>query len=116
MKYDTARRHALALADATEEPHHDYGSWRVRGRIFVTIPPGQTHLHVFVGDDERDAAVAMFPQFVQKLLWGGKVLGVRVELAAAEAAAVKRLVSQAYERQAAKGPARKRGDRKAFDA
>ena len=108
MKIDTVRRHALALADTTEEPHHDYGSFRVRGRIFVTVPPQQTHIHVFVGDDERDAALAMFPHFVQKLLWGGKVVGVRVELAAADAAAVKRLVSQAYERQAARGPARRR--------
>jgi hypothetical protein len=115
MKIDTVRRHALTLADTTEEPHHDYGSFRVRGRIFVTVPPEQTHIHVFVGDDEREAALAMFPQFVQKLLWGGKVVGVRVELAAADAAAVKRLVSQAYERQVAKGPAR-RSRRPASDA
>jgi hypothetical protein len=108
MKIDTVRRYALALADVTEEPHHDYGSWRVRGRIFVTIPPQQTHLHVFVGDDAREAALAMFPHFVQKLLWGGKVVGLRVDLAAADAATVKRLVAQAYAQRAALGPVRRR--------
>lgn len=111
MKLDTVRRHALSLEAVTEAPHHDYSSFRVRGKIFVTIPPAETHLHVFLADDERDAALAMYPAFVEKLLWGGKVVGVRVALAEAPAAAVKALVDQAYAARVRKdaGPKRPRG-------
>jgi hypothetical protein len=80
----------------TEEPHHHFSSFRVRGKIFVTIPPEQTHLHVFVSETQREQALAMYPQFVEKLLWGGKVVGIRVALADAEAAVVKMLVKQAW--------------------
>jgi hypothetical protein len=68
----------------------------VRGKIFVTIPPEQTHLHVFVSETQREQALAMYPEFVEKLLWGGKVVGIRVALADAEAAVVKMLVKQAW--------------------
>jgi hypothetical protein len=36
---ETVRRHALSLDEVTEAPHHELSSFRVRGRIFVTIPP-----------------------------------------------------------------------------
>ena len=100
MKYATARNFALSLAEVSEAPHHDYGSFRVRGRIFVTVPPRRTHLHVFVADSEREQALAMYPQFVDKLLWGGKVVGVRVALEPAPAAAVKTLIRQAWQHKA----------------
>ena len=49
MQIADVRRHALSLDAVTEEPHHTYSSFRVRGKIFVTIPPEETHLHVFIG-------------------------------------------------------------------
>lgn len=45
---EQARRFALSLPEATEEPHFDKASFRVRGRIFATVPPDGQHLHVFV--------------------------------------------------------------------
>ncbi len=39
----------------------------------------------------------MYSEFTEKLLWGGKVVGVKVRLGSAEPAAVRALVSAAYE-------------------
>jgi hypothetical protein len=110
MKLATLRTHALSLDAVTEEPHHTYSSFRVRGKIFVTIPPEETHLHVFVGEEDREQALAMYPDAVEKLFWGSKVLGLRVDLAKATPAVVKALVDKAYETRVNKdaGPKRAR--------
>jgi hypothetical protein len=110
MKLATIRTHALSLDAVTEEPHHTYSSFRVRGKIFVTIPPEETHLHVFVGEEDREQALAMHPDAVEKLFWGSKVLGLRVDLAKATPAVVKALVDKAYETRVNKdaGPKRAR--------
>ena len=102
MKMAAVRKHALSLAEVVEAPHHAYASFRVRGRIFVTVPPDEEAIHVFVDEDDRERALAMHPEWTEKLLWGGKVRGLRVTLARARAAAVKALVTQAYEAQARK--------------
>ncbi len=86
----------MSLAEVTEEPHHHFSSFRVGGKIFVTVPPGETHIHVFVTEDQRELALVLEPEGLEKLLWGGKVVGLRVDLASAQAAVVKRLVSQAW--------------------
>lgn len=110
MKIAAVRKHALSLEAVTEEPHHHYSSFRVRGKIFVTIPPDETSIHVFVGDDDRERALAMHPEFIEKLTWGTKVCGVRVELAAAAAGVVKWLVDRAHANRVAKdaGPPRQK--------
>jgi Domain of unknown function (DUF4287)/YjbR len=97
MKIDSIRRHALSLEAVTEEPHHHFSSFRVRGKIFVTIPPDDAFVHVFVGDEDRESALALYPAFTEKLLWGGKVLGLRVALAKAKPSMVKALVNKAYD-------------------
>lgn len=102
MKYATARTFALALPEASEQPHFDFNSFRVRGKIFATVPPGQLHLHLFVPEVQREQALALYPDFTEKLLWGGKVVGLRVSLAPAPAAAVKPLIRQAWSAKAPK--------------
>ena len=57
---------------------------------------------MFVTEPQRDQALAMYPEFTEKLLWGGKVVGVRVSLASASPVAVKELVRQAWEAKAPK--------------
>lgn len=106
MKLEAVRTAALALPETTEEPHHQFGSFRVRGKIFVTIPPDNEHIHVFVSEQDREASLALHPEFIEKLLWGGKVVGVRVALARAKATVVHAMVRQAYEHKSAKSPAR----------
>ena len=100
MKLAAVRTFALALPEVTEEPHHNFGSFRVRGKIFVTVPPEQQHIHVFMSEPQREHALAMYPAFVEKLLWGGKVVGVRVTLALASSSVVRSLVRQAWENKA----------------
>ena len=100
MKIAPVRKFALALADVTEQPHHQYASFRVRAKIFVTVPPPEDVIHVFVGEEDRERALAMYPQWTEKLLWGGNVVGLRVVLAAAVPSAVKALVRKAYEAKA----------------
>jgi hypothetical protein len=102
MKLDAARQLALALPEAAEAPHFDYASFRVRGKIFATAPPAGDVLHVFVSGVAREQALALHAAFVDKLSWGGKVVGVRVQLAKAEAKVVRALLQQAWEAKAPK--------------
>lgn len=104
------RRHALSLEAVTEAPHHDFSSFRVRGKIFATVPPDGEHLHVFVPDDARDPALALHPDCMQKLWWGSKVLGLRIRLDSAPYGAVKQLLDSAYAARVAKdaGPPKRR--------
>lgn len=107
MKFAAARRYALALPGTTEAPHHTYGSFRVNGSIYATVPPGEEVLHLFVPDDVREAALAMDPGFVEPLTWGGKVVGLRVRLAPAPAATVQALLRQAHAHKSKKAAGKK---------
>lgn len=102
MKRATVRRHALSLPATTEAPHFNFSSFRVDGRIFATMPPGDELLHVFVDDTDRAAAIALHPDFVEPLPWGKKIVGVRVTLAKADAASVKHLLDRAWANKAKK--------------
>jgi hypothetical protein len=102
MKYSTVRTYALSLPEATEAPHFTYQSFRVRDKIFVTVPPGEETIHVFLPEAQREQALALHPQFIEKLVWGSSVKGVRVTLARAEAAVVKALVLAAWRHKAPK--------------
>ena len=103
---EQVRRYALSLPEVTEQPHFDYASFRVRGKIFVTVPPDGRHLHVFVGEEQRELALAVHATCLEKLWWGGKVVGLRVDLAKADGKAVKELMRQAWARKAPKSLAR----------
>jgi hypothetical protein len=100
VKLADARRLALVLPESVEAPHHHYTSFRVDGKIFATAPPAADTLHVFLGDDERERALALAPGVVNKLMWGGKVVGVRILLAQARPPLVRELLTQAWRRKA----------------
>jgi hypothetical protein len=102
MKIDAVRRFALSLPEVTEEPHFDLSSFRVKGKIFTTVPPGETHLHVFVDGTELELMPAAQPKAYEKLFWGKRVAGLRVTLAAAKADDVKGLIRTAWRRKAPK--------------
>jgi hypothetical protein len=99
---DRVRRHALSLLEVTEQPHFAYTSFRVHGKIFATAPPDGQHLHVFVDEEQRELALAVHSTCVEKLWWGGKVAGLRVDLAKADGRVVDELVNQAWARKAPK--------------
>ncbi len=102
MKLSEARRYAMALPEVTEEPHHQSISFRVRGKIFVTVPPKDDCIHVFVNETAREQAIALYPSFVEKLFWGGKVWGIRVILSAGTSSVVKGLIRSAWATKAPK--------------
>ncbi|MFZ4607447.1 MAG: MmcQ/YjbR family DNA-binding protein [Caulobacter sp.] len=56
----TLRLLALSLPEAEEHPHFDRASFRVRGRIFATLPP--------VGDDGVHKVVLKLPDLVRESL------------------------------------------------
>jgi YjbR len=96
MTLAQVRRFALSLADVTEQPHFDRTSFRIRGRIFMTARDTEAHVNVFVGEDQREPALAMHPELVEKLFWGGKVVGLKVQYAKASQAILKDLIQAAW--------------------
>jgi len=102
MQLADARRYALSLPEAHEEPHFEYGSFRINKKIFATVPPDNQHLHVFVDEQRRELALSMFPNAYEKLWWGKKVVGLRVILAAADASDVEDLLFCAWQQKAPK--------------
>jgi hypothetical protein len=107
MNLKDVRRIAIALPEVAEEPHFKYTSFRVKGRIFATAPPDGGHLHIFVADEDRELALLLEPGFIEKLLWGGKVRGLRVELRKAKMPVVARLLKKAWLHRAPKALAAK---------
>lgn len=92
-----ARRYALSLPAATEQPHHAATSFRVSGKIFATVPPDEGTLNLFVDDVLREQMVATWPDAFENLMWGGKVAGLTANLARAAPATVKRLLLAAWQ-------------------
>ena len=102
MKLAEVRRFALSLPEATEEPHFDFASFRVKGKIFATVPPEEKYLHVFVEGAVLDVLPAAQPKAYEKLFWGKRVAYLRVTLAAAKTADVEELLRSAWRRRAPK--------------
>jgi hypothetical protein len=99
--FEQVRKLALALPEASESPHFQSTSFRVRGKIFATSPDAHT-LHVFVAEEARSRALALHPGFIEKLPWGAKIVGLRIDLPAADAAVVADLVKLAWRAKAPK--------------
>lgn len=100
MMLSAVRRFAMSLPEVTEEPHFRYSSFRVRGKMLVTVPPGETHIHVFVDEALREPALALYSDYIEKLFWAGKVRGLRIALAKADPSVVKSLVRAAWQAKA----------------
>ena len=102
LKLQQVRKFALSLPEATEEPHFEYTSFRVKGKIFATAPPNEEHLHVFVEEEHRAPLIAAEPSIFEALHWGSKVVGVRIALAHASSGTVNRLLLESWARKAPK--------------
>ena len=111
MRLAEARKFALSLPEATEEPHFEKSSFRVWGKIFATIPEDRKHLNVFVDEHETRASVAEDPSAFEELHWGTKLAGVRVTLASVDAQRVRELLEEAWRRKAPKRLVRVLDDR-----
>ena len=102
MTLEQARRFAMSLPEAAGAPHFELWSFRVRGKIFATVPPDGKHLHVFVDEATTHAASAAHPKAFEPLFWGKKLAGIRVTLSAAKAGPVQDLLTSAWRRKAPK--------------
>jgi hypothetical protein len=102
MLLDDVRRMAMALLGTTESPHHRYTSFRVRGRIYATAPMEGGSLHVFVDEEDRDRMVVLHPGTYEKLGWGRKIVGLRVNLESALPDDVRALLRIAWQRKLGK--------------
>ena len=103
MKLDAARKFALSLPETTEEPHFDMSSFRVRGKIFCTVP-NDTTLHLYADPHEAEALVAENPAAYEHIVWGKrpKPEWLRVFLAKAQSAQVKELLEDGWRMKAPK--------------
>ncbi len=102
MNIDEVRAYALSMPSVTEEPHHEASSFRVNGKIFATLPPGDEFIHVFVDEPDRQTAVAIAPDTYEILLWGEKVSGLRIRISKAKLNDVVALLHNAWARKASK--------------
>jgi hypothetical protein len=102
VKLADVRKFALSLPETTEEPHFDMASFRVRGKIFATVPAEQRHVHIFVDESETRAYAAEDPDAFEELWWGKKLTGVRVTLRTATKPRVTELLTESWRRKAPK--------------
>ena len=98
MKLETARRFALSLPETTEEPHFEKSSFRVRGKIFATVPEGGKHLHLIVDPGEWHALMEENPAAFDEIVWGKEVRHdwIRVNLGHADRSQVCELLEDAW--------------------
>ena len=96
---EAARRFALGLPDATEQDHHGMMSFRVRGKIFATMPD-DTRVRVMVDEDEIRSVAAANPAACRELYWGARLSAVEVDLRRIRKALLEELLSDAWARKA----------------
>ena len=102
MKLAELRKLALSLPEVSEQPHFHRISFRVRGRIIATAVPDEPFANVMVGESVREPMLSMYPDCIEKLFWGAKVVGVRVDLRRADSDVVADLLEQAWREKAPK--------------
>jgi hypothetical protein len=103
-----ARAFALGLPEATEQDHHGMSSFRVRGKIFATVPD-EAHLRVMLDETAIRAAAAEQPRVCQELYWGKRLSCVVVDLRRASTRLVEDLLAEAWDRKAPRALARRLG-------
>jgi hypothetical protein len=106
----SARRLALALPEVSEQDHHGMPSFRVREKIFATVPDAR-HLHVMLDSFVTHAAIGAYPSACEELWWGPRLSGVRVNLDHADRELLVDLLDEAWRRRAPK-PLREAYERK----
>lgn len=95
MTVEQIRKLALAFPEAVEQEHFGNPSFRVRGRIFATVPD-EEHVNVMIDPFDIDAAMRAEPESCEELR------GVRISLSDAAAPMVDELLRAAWRRKAPK--------------
>ena len=74
MTQEEARRLALGLPEAQEAPHFDRASFRVRGRIFATLPSKGDSVVLMLPLEIQSAVMEAHPSKIRPLAqaWQGR--------------------------------------------
>jgi hypothetical protein len=89
----------LSLPGSHEADHWGNPSFRVRDRIYATMPDPQ-HLNVMIDPFDVDAVIREDPEACSQLWWGKELRGVRVNLRTASRELVASLLESAWRRKA----------------
>jgi hypothetical protein len=92
---------ALSLPEAAVADHHGMDSFRVRGRIFATVPDNE-HIRIMLEEVDATAAVAEYPEICAPFYWGARLACVVITLASADEDLVRELLTEAWRRKAPK--------------
>jgi len=98
---DTVRRTALSLPEATEQDHHGMASFRVRDKIFATVPDPD-HIRTMVDESEILAVVSAYPGVCEPRYWGKRLACVVVSTHDAPSQLLQDLLTEAWLRKAPK--------------
>ncbi len=90
----------MALPEATSQDHHGLESFRVRGRIFATVPD-DSHIRVMVEAEDTTAAATEYPDACAPFYWGDRLACVVVTVAAADPGAARGAVDRSLASQGA---------------
>jgi hypothetical protein len=101
MTVAEVRKFALALPEVIEQDHWGNPSFRIRGRIFATLPD-EGHVNVMIDPFDVEAVVREDPDTCEELRWGKEVRGVRGSLNKAGSTMVETLLETAWRRKAPK--------------
>jgi hypothetical protein len=86
---------ALALPEAEEADHFGRPSFRVRGKIFVTVHEDGAGANLKLPREEHEALVAARPEAFGTVTWGS-LIRTSVVLAAIDPAELAELVEEAW--------------------
>lgn len=99
---------ALALPESREMDHHGMMSFRIRGKIFATVPD-KRHVRAMVDEEETRALAASEPDVYSELWWGKRLACVEIELASVAPEALHEVLVDAWRRKAPKRLVRDHG-------
>jgi hypothetical protein len=95
MDVEDVRVTALALPEAVEADHFGRPSFRVRGKIFVTVHEDRDGVNLKLPRDEHEALVASRPDVFGTVTWG-QLIRTSVRLEAADPGELAELVQEAW--------------------
>ncbi|MDX6701807.1 MAG: hypothetical protein QOF26_2033 [Baekduia sp.] len=95
MDVEDLRAVALALPEAVEADHFGRPSFRVRGKIFVTVHEDGQGVNLKLPRDEHEALVASRPDVFGTVTWG-QLIRTSVRLEVADPEELAELVQEAW--------------------
>jgi hypothetical protein len=95
VSVEQLRSLALTLPETTEQDHFGTPSFRVRGKIFATVPDDD-HVRVRVDESEIRATVAEDPVVFHEFYWGQRLACLVVDLADVDPDRLRELLTEAW--------------------